>query len=107
LFTHQQTFPVQRLFTLPAPPTLPGMDSSELTTKQAGIISEVVARHLGYMNRLRNRMDRVGILPSDELYAAVNAALNAAHSLRVKLHYLSCEPGHVHRQPKPPTPPSS
>lgn len=76
------------------------MTSDDLTTEQASRIRAVVGRHLNYLGRLRDRMQRRGFPPDDPLVRDVTAAWNATHSLNVRLHYLSCSSG-VGRPAKP------
>jgi hypothetical protein len=46
---------------------------------------------VGYLHRLRERMEKVGFVPSDRLYERVTEAYNAMHALSMHLHYISCE----------------
>jgi hypothetical protein len=48
---------------------------------------------LGYLYRLRERMEKQGFPPNDKLLKLTDAAYNAIHALTVELHYLSCESG--------------
>ena len=48
---------------------------------------------LGYLFRLRQRMDKRGFSPDDPLYQLVVNAYDALHPLTVELHYLSCKEG--------------
>ena len=45
---------------------------------------------LGYLNRLIERMNRVGFLPDDPLMKLATEARDKVHSLWVDLHYRSC-----------------
>ena len=45
---------------------------------------------LGYLVRLRQRMEKVGFLPGDPLYRLVREAEDKVHHLSVELHYRSC-----------------
>ena len=49
----------------------------------------VVGRHLNYLGRLRERMQRRGFPHDDPLVGLVTASWEATHSLSVRLHYLS------------------
>lgn len=75
--------------------TMWGMDSRQLTPQQIQPIRQVIARQLRYLERLRQRMDRRQFPPADPLYQLVITAINAAHHLHVRLHYLACDPGSV------------
>jgi len=46
---------------------------------------------LGYLCRLRERMEKRGFPPNDKLLKLIVAAYNAMHSLTVELQYMSCE----------------
>ena len=69
------------------------MTSDDLTTEQARRVGVVVGRQLNYLGRLRDRMQRRGFPPNDELVVAVTKAYNAIHGLNVRLHYLCCSSG--------------
>ena len=69
------------------------MDSGTIERWQAARLRDAVRPTLGYLYRLRERMTRVGFLPSDPLFQRVDRAYNAMHALFVELHYLSCEGG--------------
>jgi hypothetical protein len=60
-----------------------------LTREQAAALSAKVGPILGYLVRLRQRMDKVGLLPGDPLYVLVREAENKLHHLSVELHYRS------------------
>ena len=69
------------------------MTSDDLTKEQARCMGAVVGRHLNYLGRLRDRMQRVGFPHDDELVVAVTRAWEATHTLSVRLHYASCDHG--------------
>jgi hypothetical protein len=71
----------------------PGATMDRLTRPQVEALLDAIHERLGYMVRVRERMEKVGFLPTDELYALVRAAEMAMHSLWVYLHYRSCERG--------------
>lgn len=52
-----------------------------------------IARHLRYLNRLCERMNRLGFPPDDPLYVAAERARTAIQGLHVAAHYASCEHG--------------
>ena len=45
---------------------------------------------LGYLNRLKKRMDRWKLSRDDPLFNEVVDAVDALHRLNVSYHYLSC-----------------
>ncbi|HEX3657038.1 MAG TPA: hypothetical protein VHV55_14585 [Pirellulales bacterium] len=67
--------------------------ANDLTTEQAARIREALVPALGYLGRLRERMDRTGFAPDDELRGLTSAAYDAVHHLCVEMHYLSCSSG--------------
>lgn len=48
---------------------------------------------MGYLHRLRERMDRTGFTPDDKLLGLTTRAYDALHHLCVELHYRSCSGG--------------
>jgi hypothetical protein len=69
---------------------LPGMDSSRLTVEQLRELDRVIGRQLGYLHRLRSRMERTGFPRDDELRQLVTDAEDRMHRLSVALHYAVC-----------------
>jgi hypothetical protein len=69
------------------------MERHDLTKSQAQAIHDAIGPTLGYLFRLRQRMDKRGFSPSDPLYQLVVNAYDALHPLTVELHYLSCKEG--------------
>lgn len=69
------------------------MEQKTLKTWQAERISKALYPGMNYLIRLRERMVRVGFIPSDKLYQLVNKAYDAMHSLSVEMHYQSCKRG--------------
>jgi hypothetical protein len=65
------------------------MNSNDLTREQAEAISQKIGPMLGYMNRLKKRMNQV-FVRDDPLFAQVIDAADALHTLNVSIHYLSC-----------------
>ena len=61
-----------------------------LTREQAAAVAKSVGPMLGYLDRLRQRMEKVGFLPGDPLYVLVREAEDKIHHLSVELHYRSC-----------------
>jgi hypothetical protein len=57
---------------------------------QAARLRDGVGPTVGYLSRLRDRMDKVGFVPSDPLYNRVRKAYEALQALFMELHYLSC-----------------
>jgi hypothetical protein len=70
------------------------MDSSDLKTWQTERIHNRITPTLGYLNRLRDRMEQLGFPAEDDtLYRLVENACDALHALNVETHYLSCGSG--------------
>jgi hypothetical protein len=69
------------------------VNSKNLTREQLAIIQFPVLRQLRYLGKLRDRMNRLGFMPDDELWQAATRAFNAVHELRMRIHYLSCPGG--------------
>jgi len=67
------------------------MDSRTMTRRQAALLNKALQPAVGYLYRLRERMQKVGFLPSDPLYKLVCKAYDSLHALFVELHYLSCD----------------
>ena len=65
------------------------MRREDLTREQAEAIKEKIAPMLGYLNRLKKRMNEV-FARDDSLFAEVIDAADALHKLNVSIHYLSC-----------------
>jgi hypothetical protein len=64
-----------------------------LTRPQVEALRDAIHERMGYMLRVRERMEKTGFNPTDELYPPVRAAEDALHRLWVHLHYRSCERG--------------
>jgi hypothetical protein len=64
-----------------------------LTRSQFAAVAKSVGPMLGYLVRLRQRMDKVGFVPGDALYRLVRDAEDKLHHLSVELHYRSCGGG--------------
>ena len=69
------------------------MNSSSITREQAEKLSAAIREHLGYLVRLRTRMELRGFPSDDPLYLLVCRAFDAVHRLSVELHYMSCGSG--------------
>jgi len=67
------------------------MDSNTLRRWQIARLKKSVDPMLRYLFRLRDRMRKVGFLPSDPLYCVVEKAYDAVQALTVKLHYMGCD----------------
>jgi hypothetical protein len=65
------------------------MRREDLTREQAEAIKEKIGPMLGYLNRLKKRMNAV-FARDDSLFAEVIDAADALHKLNVSIHYLSC-----------------
>src|SRR5258707_7917618 len=65
------------------------MRREDVSREQAEAIKEKIAPMLGYLNRLKRRMNAV-FARDDSLFAEVIDAADALHKLNVSIHYLSC-----------------
>ena len=65
------------------------MRSEDLTRDQAAAIKAKIAPMLGYLNRLKKRMNAV-FARDDSLFGEVIDAADALHKFNVSIHYLSC-----------------
>ena len=74
------------------------MESSDLTPAQAKRLKAKIGPMLGYLSRLRKRMEKRRFPHDDKLLRTVVSAYDAMHALNVEVHYLSCESG-VGREP--------
>jgi len=66
---------------------------ANLTTAQAEALRVLIGKHLRFLNRLIDRMTRVGIAPTDELFISALRARDALQHLHVACHYASCRGG--------------
>ena len=76
------------------------MNSRDLKRWQLEKIGNVVGRFQGYLSRLATRMEKVGFTPNDELLRLTYQALSAVHSLKIKLHYMTCDASKRERESK-------
>ena len=67
------------------------MTSKDLTVAQARKIDDQIRSRLGYLHRLKRRMEDEGFPIDDEIYVATTKAYNAMHELSVKMHYVACD----------------
>ena len=67
-----------------------GMDSRDLTPEQLHEVRRVVAQSLGYLNRLRARMEQCGFPSHDRPFRLVVDAEDKMHWLSIELHYAAC-----------------
>ena len=65
------------------------MRREDITREQAAAIKARIAPMLGYLNRLKKRMNEI-FARDDSLFAEVIEAADALHKLNVSIHYLSC-----------------
>jgi hypothetical protein len=65
------------------------MRREDVTPRQAAAIKKKIAPMLGYMNRLKKRMNQK-FARDDSLFAEVIDAADALHKLNASIHYLSC-----------------
>jgi hypothetical protein len=59
--------------------------------EQVARFDDVIARHLRYLNRARERLKGLGIAPADPLYRDVEAAYVATFNLHVTAMYLAMD----------------
>ena len=60
-----------------------------ITQAEAGVLAKAVRRRVGFLVRLRQRMERTG-RTADPAFVLVRAAEDALRSLCAELHYRSC-----------------
>jgi hypothetical protein len=70
----------------------------KLTPDEARKISGGLFPGANYLIRLRGRMVAAGFSPADPVFLLVDKAQEAMQSLRMAVHYASCESG-VGREP--------
>jgi hypothetical protein len=93
-FVHPSTDLRARAFPrLPAAAYPAPVQSSDLSPKQAEALRVRVARQLRFLNRLCERMTRLGFPPAGELFTAALRARDAVQSLHVACHYASRKSG--------------
>ena len=69
------------------------MNSRDLTPEQAEALLNRLGPVLGYLNRVRSRMEQRHFPSDDRLYRMIVEARDKMHSLTVELHYMSCKGG--------------
>jgi len=69
------------------------MDSSHLTTAQAGKIRDAIGPTVGYLCRLVRRMERRGFPPDDKLFRLATEAYDKIYHLSIDLHNRSIQSG--------------
>ena len=74
------------------------MQSDDLTPAQAKRLKENLRPMLGYLSRLKTRMEKHRFHHEDPLLRAVVKAYDTMQALNVEVHYLSFESG-VGREP--------
>jgi hypothetical protein len=70
-----------------------GMTEADLKPEQVERLAAIVGRELRFLNRLCDRMNRLGFPPDDPLFRAAMLARNGMHGLNVAAHYANCESG--------------
>ena len=65
----------------------------KLTHEQAAALGKRLGPTVGYLFRLRERLEKVGFAQTDKLYQRVCRAQDAMYALGIELHYLSCRGG--------------
>lgn len=73
--------------------TIGAMNSADLRPDQAERLRLDVARSLRYLNRLCERMTRLGFPPNDPLFIAGEQARAAMQGLHMAAHYAGCKHG--------------
>jgi len=66
------------------------VDSSDLSREQLDKLTAQVFRQLRYLNRLCERMNRVGWSSTDPVYREAYRARDAMQGLRMAVHYAGC-----------------
>ena len=66
---------------------------TKLQRWEARKINRAIQPAVGYLCRLRERMERVGFLNNDPLFQLVKQSYDNLQAPYMKLHYLSCESG--------------
>jgi hypothetical protein len=66
------------------------MNSKDFTREQAQQIRESLLPALGYLSRLKQRMDQTRFPSDDPVYRDVLKAQEAMQGLTMRLHYLTC-----------------
>ncbi len=69
------------------------MASKSIDREHAKRIQAAIQPSVGYLFRLKLRMEDVGFLPDDPLYQLVKKAYEAMHGLSVELNYRACAGG--------------
>ncbi len=67
------------------------MSSDDITREQGKQLAEAIGKSLNYLTRLRRRMEKLGFLPGDDYFKAVDKAQDAMQTLYLKTHFLKCE----------------
>lgn len=65
------------------------MSSSDLSNDQARKVNEALRPMLGYVSKLKSRMEQIGFPINDKLYMAVVAAYDGLQSATIESHLLS------------------
>lgn len=63
----------------------------QLTDQQAEQVHRVIIPTVGYLHRLRCRLDQLGTPPADPLYRLTGAAFDALQALAMHLHYAAVD----------------
>jgi hypothetical protein len=67
------------------------MNRESLSKTQASKLHSKIRDMLGYLFRIRERMQARGFPRDDRLLMSVERAYDSIHRLTVELHYLSCD----------------
>ena len=69
------------------------MDSGDLTAARAETMRDARGPYIRYLHKMKRRMEARGFPLTDELLEKQTVAYDAAHTLTMALHYLSCKSG--------------
>jgi hypothetical protein len=69
------------------------VNSSDLKPEQIEALQAIVARQLRFLNRLCQRFDHLGFVPTDAVVGAALRARDAMQELHVRCHYATCRHG--------------
>jgi hypothetical protein len=65
----------------------------DVTPDQAQKLQPIIARYLRFLNRLCERMDKLGVSPADPVKLSALKARDALQELHISCHYATCKIG--------------
>jgi len=74
------------------------MDSDDLNREQLDRLMQRLRPTLGYLSRLKVRMEGRGFNVHDKMFAAVLKSHAAMQELVMQIHYLACDSGRARRR---------